>query len=153
MKSTCYLIIIVSFFLGCRSNHENMKFDINTYKMFFKNNFKAFNDVGNKMDSLELKNKVVSSSQYAQCLSSEISFKNLDGTKSVCWIKVDSLSVDNNTVYIEVNMPELRSNCTSFSYTYRAKPKYFKRSKRNVEYEMLENNWFLIIDNSNPCIE
>jgi hypothetical protein len=109
--------------------------------------------LGTHRDSLELKNKVVSSSQYAQYLSSEISFKNLDGTKSVCWIKVDSLSVDNNTVYIEVNMPELRSNCTSFSYTYRAKSKYFKRSKRNVEYEMLENNWLLIIDNSNPCIE
>jgi hypothetical protein len=151
MKFTYSLIILVLFFFSCISNHKNMKIDINVYKMFFKNNFKVFNVIGYKIDSLKLNN--VPFYQYSQYLNPEIEFKNLDGTKSVGWVKVDSLNVNSKTVYIEVNMPKIRSNCTSFCFIYRINARYLKNNNRNVEYEMLGNNWFLTIDNSNPCIE
>ncbi|WP_143774480.1 hypothetical protein [Niastella vici] len=131
-----------------------MEIDKDEYKSFFGKNINEFKAIGFKIDSLKSKDPAISSRKLSEYLNAEVDLKNLDGTNSIWWVKFDSISNNRSITIIDINMPGLRSNCTSFSFCYSDAGSDLKtRSKRNIEYEALERKWFLLIDNSNPCVD
>jgi len=154
MKYGWFYCIIVVFFICCDSSYEKMEFDKNEYKSFFKKNINEFKAMGLKIDSLKSKDPAISSKKLSKYLNAEVNLKNLDGTNSIWSIGSDSISNNRSITIIDINMPDQRSNCASFSFCYSDAGSDLKtRSKRNIEYDAVERNWFLLIDSSNPCVD
>lgn len=158
MKYIVIFTIMVLTLINCssKSTHEKMLLDIEDYKSFFKDNLNTFNVIEDSLNNINVIQSETLVNQELQVLPDKIKFENSHKLEANWNIRSNSLNNGERVFFINMALPEMRSNCTAFSYFYSSKGnirKAVSNSGRNVDYKILNDKWALEVDNSSPCID